>query len=59
MREMSRLPSYSTSSAANMSSMVTGEASGVTIAEMTMSATYTVRHAPRSFLYGTISKITR
>ena len=31
-----------------MSSMVTGEASGVAIAEMTMSATYTVRHAPRS-----------
>ncbi len=32
MREMSRLPSYSTISAANMSSMVTGDASGVTMA---------------------------
>ena len=43
---------YSTSNAANMSSMVIGEASGVAIAETTMSTTYTVRQLPRSFLYG-------
>ena len=56
---MSKLPSYSTSNAANMSSMVIGEASGVAIAETTMSTTYTVRQLPRSFLYGTMSKMTR
>ena len=36
--------------AANISSMVTGEASGVTTAQMTMSTTYTVRQLPRNFL---------
>ena len=37
MRATSKLSSYSTIMAPNMSSMVTGEASGVAIAEITMS----------------------
>ena len=58
-RDSSKLTSYMATIAANSNSMVTGDASGVTMAEMTMSATYTVRQLPRSFLYGMTSKMTR
>ena len=45
--------------AANSKSMVTGDASGVIMAEMIISTTYTTRQLPRSFLYGMMSKIAR